>query len=801
LQDHTHILTYDQAHKASAGLVGTKAFNVARCNADGFLVPEGLVLSVQAFTSYLSGDNLPELFSSIEKFFGDTNSLIVRSSALDEDTAEASFAGQYLSLVCLNKATEIRRACEACWASYSSSNVKAYHRAVKGSVSHRQNGMGLLIQRMLNASSAGVCFTKDPLKEQENVFIINVVHGLGEALVAGEVLADQYAFHVNLGKVVNQSTGNQSFWRSPRSPQSLTPLPLELRNEPVLSSIQIKEIAQVSQKAVRLFGSHQDIEWVYEGDKLFLLQARPITKPAKNIGYELWTRDNVADVIPDVVTPLTWSVVDGPTNNGFKSVVQELGLSSLPTTLFKLFDGRVYSNQTTYQKLFNINRGTVQIGKTALNYLHLLAFLKKKVTRAEDTFWEGFNTLTASGTTSTIRRLKRYLDKYMAIHIRTTIMMQLGFLIIRKAIRKYIPEDETSVIVDGLVTGLKEIESTASGEALWELACLINHNEELTKTILSSPDHAIPTILETWGEPYSKKWREFLEHHGYSSLKEFEIYYPRWVEDPSFVITNLKHYIVNAENIDQETNKTIRARKRVGSERMLFKSLPHIYHVPLKFYIKHVRQCSIWRESIKQKLVRIMGEIRKLALVFADECSIQPLDGVFFLTIEEISQIKDKSASPELFEKISTRKKTWEKWGKQEPFKEIRIYANGRQTEIPYLTGSGNNIKGLALSSGKYIGPARVILDLAQMSSFKLGDILVTRSTNPSWTPLFALAGAILTDMGNYLSHGAIVARELGIPAVGNLLDATTRIVDGQIIEVDADSGIVTLSGTIGHEG
>ncbi|MCP4372507.1 MAG: hypothetical protein GY797_31035 [Deltaproteobacteria bacterium] len=200
---------------------------------------------------------------------------------------------------------------------------------------------------------------------------------------------------------------------------------------------------------------------------------------------------------------------------------------------------------------------------------------------------------------------------------------------------------------------------------------------------------------------------------------------------------------------------------------------------------------------MKQKLVRVMAEIRKQVLVFADKHAIKPSNTIFFFTLEELCRIKENSVSPELFEKITVRREKWEKWEKQKPFKEIRCYDDGRQMKSPYLTGTGDTIQGLALSAGKYTGPARVILDPTQVDSFNAGDILIARSTNPSWTPLFTLAGAIVTDMGNYLSHGAIVARELGIPAVGNLLEATMRIKDGQIIEVDGDSGTVSLSGGI----
>ncbi len=795
-----YILTYDQAYKSGIDQVGAKIFNVARCDQTGFQVPDGVALRVQAFISYLNGDELSDLFIAIEDFFGAATRLIVRSSALEEDTAEASFAGQYLSLICLNKASEIQRACGACWASYSSSNVDAYNKAMRGTEACAQGGMGLLIQKVVSASAAGVCFTKDPLTDRKNIAIINAVHGLGEALVAGEVVADQYAFYTVDKKIVHQVESHQTSWRSPESPQALTPLPQELQNTPVLSPKQIAAIARMAEEVMTLFSSHQDIEWAYEGDTLFLLQARPITKPQENVSYELWTRDNVADVIPDAVTPLTWSIVNGATNNGFKNMIRGLGFSRLPATLFKIFDGRVYFNQTAYQGVFTIGSRKFQLLKIALSYLRLLLFLKKQVSDREDAFGEDLQTLSVNAGVSTIRKLKILLNTYMSIHIRVTVMMELGFLVIRKLIGKHVPENEANVIVDGLVTGLNEIESTASGNALWALACSIQENQELTETILHASNRSAPDILKNWGGVYGEKWQQFLDSYGHASLKEFEIYYPRWAEDQSFIIALLKQYIRKGANIDPETNSAIRVQKRMEAEEMLLKRMPPLYHLPLKFYIRHARQCSIWRESIKQKLVRIMAEIRKQVLIFADNHAITPSNTTFFFELEELGRIEGYPVPHELLEKATERHAQWEQWEKQRAFKEIRYYADGRQMKSPYLTGTGDTIQGLALSAGKYTGPARIILDPTQMSSFNCGDILVAPSTNPSWTPIFTLAGAIVTDMGNYLSHGAIVARELGIPAVGNLLDATTRIKDGQIIEVDGHSGTVSLSERMEHE-
>jgi len=798
LQTNRFMLTYDQVSEVDSKEVGIKALNITRCNDAGFQVPDGIVVPIQSFFAYVRGENLETLFQAIEHHFSGNKRVIVRSSALGEDGPVISYAGQYLSLICSNSVTEIKEACEACWSSYFGKNIKTYHKAIRETNLRKGQGMALLIQDLVNASSSGVCFTKDPLNGEKGVFIINAVHGLGEALMAGEVVADHYEFDIERGKTIDHITGKQTLWRSPESPQGLSPLPQHLLGKRVLTANQIEEIARCAQKAGEFFQDHLDIEWAYGGEELFLLQVRPITRVAKKRDFELWTRDNVADVIPDAVTPLTWSVVKDATNNGFRKVIGELGFPYEPADLFRVFDGRVYCNLTAYQKLHELptekSKTSLLIIKVGLNYLRLLVSLKNRVAHLQEKFLEGLKDTRGKSRASTIEALREYLSKYMATHILVTFLMDIGLLVTRRLMGKNIATSGTSSAIDNLVIGLNEVESTASREALWELACRIKEDEKLAETIRNSYVESVPDILRGWGRPYGDMWQDFINRHGHSSLREFELYFPRWAEDPSFVITILKNYMIECQDIDFETEKRIREETRREAEKSLLRRAPFAYRPFLRYYNKHIQQCTIWRESIKQKIVKIMAEIRTQATNFAKDKGIKPFEGVFFLTVPEIAEYENNPISPDILEEIGRRRSEWERWQAKEAFREIRVFTNGQTIKIPHLGRSGKKIQGLGLSSGKYSGRAKIIIDPGDAASFQMGDILVTRSTNPSWTPLFVLAGAIVTDMGNYLSHGAIVARELGIPAVGNLLDATARIKDGQTIEVDGHTGTVTLS-------
>jgi len=514
--------------------------------------------------------------------------------------------------------------------------------------------------------------------------------------------------------------------------------------------------------------------------------------------YELWTRDNVADVIPDAVTPLTWSVVKDASNQGIKKAFRKLGVLPDSADLFMVFDGRVYFNKAGYQRELGLrpekSRNPFMLFRIGLNYLRILLMLRKKVSGLEETFLAGLRSVIVPSRINTIIALRKYLSRYMATHFLVSVLLDIGFIIIRRLMKKNMELTELRTVIDGVVTGLNEIESTASRAALWKLASMIKEDEELAKLIQKSPARTIPNTLKTWSKIYKDSWQRFLDLYGHSSLREFEIYYPRWKEDPGFVVSILQNYVAQYNDFDVEKSQYIREEIRLKSKKMLIKIAPLPFRPLLRFYIRHVQQCTIWRESIKQKIVKIMAEIRTQAISFAHDRGIKPVDGIFFLTLEEIAEFEKNPISRQIHEKIERSRNSWEIWEQKKPFREIRVFANGQTVKIPHLIRSGIRIQGQGLSSGKYSGRARIILDPKDVNSFNLGDILVIRSTNPSWTPLFTLAGAIVADMGNYVSHGAIIARELGIPAVGNLLDGTARIKNGQIIEVDGNSGTVILS-------
>lgn len=789
------MLTYDEAVSAGRERVGTKAFSVARCRAAGFCVPDGVVLPVPDAADFHAGSPADEAYAKIRDYFAEDCTLIVRSSGVQEDSADASFAGQYLSVVCRNNVADIRSACEACQQSGGCAQVRAYRDAVQGAPATGPGSMGILIQRLVPAEAAGVCFTRDPQGRGSGAYTINAVRGLGETLAAGETIADHYVVGLADNSVQRRVVGQQHLWRTAADPWGLTRLPEDLFGTAVLSDNQCLAIARMGARAEAFFSAPQDIEWAWAGDTLLLLQSRPVTTTGTSGCRQVWTRDNVAEVIPDAVTPFTWSFVEGPTNRAFQGALRAAGLPVGHGRLFDLFDGHAYFNRSQYQGIFQ-HSSVFGLVRIAACYSWLLLRQRSRVRSFEARFASALQQGGAGQGATRIRALHALFEDCMHEHMRVAVMFEIGLTILRRMIGRYISARQIDSVLDNVWTGLNEVASTAPGEALAKLAGLIRKNASLRRSLLNVPDEEARERVMAAGDPYAGLLKRFFDTFGYASLKEFEIYFPRWDEDPGFVMAALKNLVAGAGPGDVRAECERRAEKQRFARADLFRRTPLVWQVPVRWYVRHIGRCSIWRESLKQQLVQIMAAVRAHLIEMARTHNVDPPEDMAFLEIDDVCRLDGRGGAARLPEKIaaiSDRKRLWQHYRLQKPFQEIRVLRDGRRMNIPHRVRTGPMLSGLALSGGYRAGVARVVHDPARISRFDAGDILVASSTNPAWTPLFTLAGAIVTDMGNYLSHGAIVARELGIPAVGNLRDATQRIIDGQQIEVDGDSGVVYL--------
>lgn len=286
--------------------------------------------------------------------------------------------------------------------------------------------------------------------------------------------------------------------------------------------------------------------------------------------------------------------------------------------------------------------------------------------------------------------------------------------------------------------------------------------------------------------------------HGHHCRGEIELYNQRWSETPDYVLGVLRGF----QNSIEKSNLLENRRKIVEQREQLVEKCRHKLSNPIKravfnHLLNRAGYGSVLRENLKNEVVKMMASLRMMLLELgrklADSSLIADSDDIFFLNQDEIVQLARRQSKTDTKQVIAARRADYEKWQSISPPSVIFGRFNPG-TYIPANVNAGANLlNGLAVSPGVVTGRARVILRTDDNEQVEAGDILVAPFTDPGWTPYFIPAGGIVMDQGGLLSHGAIIAREYGIPAVVNVGNATKIIKTGQRIEVDGDKGIVRI--------
>jgi rifampicin phosphotransferase len=857
------ILFFDELDLSPALLpeTGGKALNLARLRQAGFAVPPGFIISASAFRSFVQANELENLLSApgnapeqaqrVSSAFaaaslpldlsmaltaayqrlGDGEPdvpVAVRSSAAAEDGAQASFAGQHETLLNVHGEQALLAAVRQVWASLWAAHALVY-RARLGMELSQAPALPLVVQRMVPARCAGVAFTLNPVSGQAEV-LVEAVPGLADGLVSGHITPDRCTVE--------------------RDTLALSGYCAAAPDHPVLAADEGVRVAGLALELERFLGAPQDVEWAMAGDQLFVLQSRPITalalptllgadgqvdmdallQRASQAGSEIWTNDNVGEVFPDIVTPLSWSVLEPAGNQAFRSFLRRVGVRRYPPQgLFGRFYGRVYFNQSQFQRILNrfypsrMKARGRQPGRRAAAALALLetglrsAFLiplllpraaawvrqiPPQVQRAphpaslpEPALWNQIAAWRQTGAS------------LMDLHLTVTIFSALLYALLDKFVRAW---SAGAVETAHLTAGLEGMKSAEMGRDLAALAALVAPAEALALQL--GPD-ALPAQ-----HPLHAALQGFLQRHGHTSMQEFELAHPRWSEDPFSVMRLLQAHRVETNpeagpvsSQESAAGRTstkqhqvylaaaarMRQRLGIGPRRLVFEML-----------LVLVRRYSVARENLKYTFVMSHSHLRALYLALARRLvhsgALPQPDDLFYLEHGELLSLVGQGQRVDMHALVQARRQELESYRRAGP--PDRLLEQRRQGSVmPLRTSQGTlagtasrpaeseMLLGVAASAGEATGRARVIVDLADAAGLQRGEILVTRATNPAWAPLLLSAGALVTEIGGLLSHGAIVAREYGLPAVLNVEGVTGLIHTGQLIQVDGGAGTVRI--------
>lgn len=820
----------------SKNLTGGKAFNISELARNKFCVPRGVCITTRGYNDFLEYNKItPEGTKTANKIYNGTfppelkdeiinayhkigQPVAVRSSSPAEDLKKASFAGQYTSILHVTQ-DDLLNAVKKCWASLWSVRAIKYRKVhnITEPVT-----MAVLIQEMVPVTASGVMFTGDTIT-------IEAVWGLGDVLVGGNSIPDRFIIDDSIKKEVTPQ--NIMHTMDDTGLHELKP-PDSLRNKPVLTEEQINTLCTLGKKVESLFGCPQDIEWGIHNDHCVLFQARPIT--VLGTDQVVWSRANAAETQPGYVTYLSRVPENKPDDIilGLTPLLQCFGIKEIPEDVaFRTYIyGYTYLNMTAVAHLLGQIPGLSpdilfeSLGHTAKDdesvpepelklpdilklipgTIKVIKFFWKLPYKAEQViptsvalretiYKKSLDELSLKELDHLVWDMYEKNSQVFQVHSVTALAVFALFGIIQK-IAAYAGEKGAENL---LTIGLEGMSSSTLGVKMWELA---EYAQKFPKVcdILLSRENVIQKLQKcTEGEKFLQKLHEFTAECGDRCSEEMELSVPRWEEDPSFVLFMVANYLESDVNPVETMEKQKKIRQE-ATERILQKLSGNPLQIIFRVMLKKTQQYIVVRENLKTTWVKGISVLRVLYKAIAKKLVklniLHEEHDIFYVTMTEVSQIIEDTLQPPYIKSVIKKRKKEEALYKNLEVPETITGTPPPLEELQYSGEYADTLSGTGCSTGITTGTARVVLDPKECPKFEKGDILVAPITDPGWSPFFVTAGGVVMELGGTLSHGVIIAREYGIPAVVGVKHATRIIKTGDIITVDGNTGRVYIT-------
>lgn len=778
-------------------------------------------------------------------------SLAVRSSATAEDLPEASFAGQqdtYLNVVGEDALLEaVRR----CWASLWTDRAIAYRQ--RNSIPHESIALAVVVQRMVNSEVAGVLFTANPVSGNRTEITIDASLGLGEAVVSGLVSPDHYVVDKQTLEITSRQVGAKAVQVVGISGGGTA----RVSTEATASTTQaigdgtIQDLARLGIEIEAHYSWPQDVEWATSDGDLYILQSRPITSlfpappPDPNGALHVYVSLNSAQGMLEPFTPMGISLF----LCGIRTVFY--GGRPGPIALVDL-GGRLYADVTPMLRnplgrqvlAFLFAQAEPVIGRILSRLLEdprLAAVGASSRGTALDILRNHPRTvfLVASRVAAGIaspgwaRRHVGAVIMPMAAGVRAETQPELAPeevpLILQRIYRDQLPRlflNLAPLVAPGIASyrqaemrvrawglderllararqGLPYNMTTTMDLNLWALAQNVKADVPSREAITTRTQSDLAASYHQGSLPPTLQAgiADFLSRYGHRGIREIDLGMPRWGEDPTYLFGILRSY-VTLDNPEAEPDTHFARQARAADEAVAelvagARQLPGGWHKAplLEFLLGRFRQLGGLRETPKFVLMWMFQAVRQMMLragrTLVEQGRLEHPEDVFFLRVEELR--KDRSDGLDFRALVAQRRHDYERELARRRAPRV-LTSEGQALYGEALSTTEGALAGTGASPGIARGRARIIRD-PHGANLAPGEILVAPSTDPAWTPLFLTAGGLVMEAGGMMSHGSIVAREYGIPAVVGVADATTRITDGQMIEIDGYQGLVKLDG------
>lgn len=893
---HAWARTFAQCQGLGADRIGGKGLGLSRLAAHGLPVPPGFCIPADALAHVLRAnaialdgfwrapdparaqaladrirhgrcpDDLRQQIVQAWDRLGAT-AVAVRSSAIDEDSAAHSFAGQHTTHLHVIGADAVIACVQDCWASLLQPAALAY-RARRGTTG--TPAMAVVVQTMVAAEAAGVAFALNPLTGSADEILIEACLGLGEGLVAGRVSTDRFIVHAQTLQILRRNVQYKPRamgWDAMHEAVREQPVDPSRREAPALTDAQVVAIARLLQQASDHLGGPQDVEWAIADGTVSLLQSRPITAaprpaPAPTTPFQartdaaieqgtLWSRMDIGEIFTGRMSPLGLSFAKHYQYRVHRHCGTGIGLLDLgdPDHYMGYLRGHVYLNVAYSAYLLSQSPPGLDqrpfLQRFSSEEVDVSGYINPYGSRHRQpncsplrthTFWAWTTVKELFGATSRSRRMVaarhaaydramttdlRSLDRQglrqeMAHALDDFKAMHVGYLpfyinafalygLLEELCKAWLPADGQH-LQNRLKGDMSNLRTVQSARDLWALTRALQQYPQAEALVRRLPAGAVAAALAA--DPQGRAFCDgplarFMRENGVRGHQEMELTHPRWVDDPTYVFQMVKTFLARGYEVDNRLSGNA-TQRHLDSDRLLGRlSWPR--RALMRRVISLYSACSRLREESRMAMITSIWMVRRVlceaARRLVAEGVLRAESELAYLDVDDlIAWLGGQGSGQALFprERIEATRRMAQSWLlDDDPPLTFIGHAVPRTRPAPAGSGALNVLQGLGTSLGRVRARARVIHDLVtQAGELQQGEIIVTRFTDASWTPLFALAGGIVTDIGSMLSHSAIVAREFGIPSVVNTLLATAHIRTGDLLWVDGETGAVIIEST-----
>ena len=773
--------------------VGGKARGLCLLSRCGLNVPDGFV--AVGIDSETAAQTAADYYESCG-----LNKVAVRSSAAAEDGTDFSSAGQYSTYLNVSDKHSVKIAIDKCVRSLHSNTAMRYAQYFSTAES---TGMNVIVQEMIEADVAGVCFTEHP--DDADSILIEAVRGLGEKLVDGTVAARTY-----------------------NVPKDL----LTISGDDILSAEMARAIAQQAQRASEEMGYPLDTEWAVKDGTLYWLQARPITTTEAIDAFELDTKNitedsvlttcNVGEMLPGAVTPLSLTTSVASIDFGMRKMIVKSGAAKSydevpPGSCIVNVGNHLFINFTPLYRMGDSVLGATREGvelsicdrilddtpKPPIMHVPLI----KKMNNARKYFGSilGVNRAcrklnqlsrrleiadhdTPEALYDEISRKLPALDEAFWLHyIASGHSGSMNSALLLILMKEGYSAEETKAKLASVMEDIDGIESVDILRSLRAVACALIQEEP---RVIEYDAAQLKVHLQICGGTVRAALDTFLERHGHRAIREAEIRSKSWHMDMDSLCSYLKSIIASGGH---EIPKTRNVDKNID---MLINGKRGILRGIIKYIINQARKGVVNREFTKSRSIKVLDTFKvaywRLADILERQGTLPESDLMFFLTHSEIGQLIE-TRSGALVKKAIARRRILEEQ-KTFNFDEVCV---GRPVPVSPSSAAadGQVLKGSSISRGRATGRARVVKSTHDAEQLQPGEIMVAAFTDIGWSPYYCVLGALVTEVGSALSHGAVVAREYALPLVSNVPFATQIIRTGDMICVDGNTGDVAIIG------